>query len=120
MAAKLELLAELSGHTDRAWAVAWSPDGTQLASCSGDRTVRIWARDPASGWCCTSILEDGQTRTIRSCAWSPSGRYLATASFDATTAIWERDGSSWEQVRRTCSLCKGMHKSVPLRAAGVM
>lgn len=61
-----------------------------LASCSGDKTVRIWTRDTGSGqWFCSAILEDTHSRTIRSCCWSPSGRQLATASFDKTTAIWE-------------------------------
>jgi WD40 repeat protein len=33
---------ELNGHTDYVHAVAFSPDGTRLASGSGDHTVRIW------------------------------------------------------------------------------
>ncbi|KAG1655773.1 hypothetical protein FOA52_008480 [Chlamydomonas sp. UWO 241] len=102
-------VASLEGHTDRVWAVRWSPDGAQLASCSGDKSVRIWARSnefvggAGAGcgepeWRCAAVLEDGHTRTVRACSWSPSGRYLATASFDGTTAIWEHDGGSWEQV----------------------
>lgn len=32
----------LRGHTDRVYAIAWSPDGTQIVSTSGDDNVRIW------------------------------------------------------------------------------
>jgi WD40 repeat protein len=72
-----------------------------LASCSGDRTVRIWRRDAASPterWLCSAILEDTHSRTIRSACWSPCGRHLATASFDRTTAIWQHSGGVWENV----------------------
>ena len=37
------------GHTEIVISVAYSSDGTQLASGSGDNTVRIW--DVASGEC---------------------------------------------------------------------
>ena len=64
--------------------------GDSIASCSGDKTVRIWRRQGETDtWVCAAILEETHHRSIRCSSWSPDGRYLATASFDATTAIWE-------------------------------
>jgi hypothetical protein len=37
----------LQGHADPALAVAFSPDGKRLVSCSADRTIRIWDTLPA-------------------------------------------------------------------------
>lgn len=49
---KLEELQSLEGHDDRVWSVSWSPSGELLASTSGDKTVRIWARDSQGKWYC--------------------------------------------------------------------
>lgn len=77
------------------------PAGRTLASCSGDKTVRLWeCGEAASGWSCKVVLECTHTKTIRSVNWSPGGASLATASFDGATAIWAKAGARWEQVRR--------------------
>ncbi|KAM0977810.1 hypothetical protein ACFX13_014121 [Malus domestica] len=102
---ELREIQTLQGHTDRVWSLAWNPAtgvaGIPLsfASCSGDKTVRIWEQNPStSSWDCKAVLDETHTRTVRSCAWSPSGKLLATASFDATTAIWENVGGDYECV----------------------
>ncbi|ORX55168.1 WD40 repeat-like protein [Hesseltinella vesiculosa] len=100
---QLELVATLEGHQDRVWQASWHPTKTVLATCSGDKTVRLWApisQNDFSTWQCIDTLEGAHKRTVRSVAWSPHGNELATASFDATTGIWENDArdNSWECV----------------------
>ena len=59
-------------------AVAWSPDGTRLATASDDQTVRMW--DPTTGQTTTTLT--GHTDRVNAVAWSPDGTRLATASND--------------------------------------
>jgi WD40 repeat protein len=88
----LSLLATLEGHKDRVWNLAWSPNGDLLASCSGDKSIRLWSKI-GDKWLLRDILDDGHERTVRRIAFSPNGQFLASASFDATCCIWElQDG----------------------------
>ncbi|KAJ5538249.1 hypothetical protein N7494_007728 [Penicillium frequentans] len=75
----------LEGHSHWTILITWSPDGSQLASASVDKTIRIW--DPASGQC-ASILE-GHSDPVTSLIWSPDGSRLASASNDKTIRIWD-------------------------------
>ncbi len=40
-----KLLHTLRGHQDVITQLAWSPNGTRIASSSKDRTIKIWAAD---------------------------------------------------------------------------
>ncbi|XP_013920212.1 PREDICTED: lissencephaly-1 homolog [Thamnophis sirtalis] len=92
----LTLLSRIQAHPDSCcWFLAWNPKGTLLASCGGDRSIRIWGKE-GDGWVCKSILGEGHQRTIRKVAWSPCGNYLASASFDATTCIWKKNQADFE------------------------
>ncbi|MGP4022322.1 nSTAND1 domain-containing NTPase [Actinomadura sp. 3N407] len=88
------------GHDDTVWAVAWSPDGSLLATASSDRTVRVWQtassearRLDGGGWGPGDGVEvavlRGHENTVSSVAWSPDGSRLASASDDGTVRVWD-------------------------------
>jgi WD40 repeat protein len=99
-----QVISELSGHTEPVWSLSWHPSGTLLASCSGDKSVRIWGREnnAASPWNCKSELIGGHKRAVRSVAYAPNGQVLATASFDSTIGIWDRDENGMEVTGWYC------------------
>ncbi|HST19852.1 MAG TPA: ADP-ribosylation factor-like protein [Blastocatellia bacterium] len=81
----LTLRHVLRGHKSWIGRIAWSPDGSYLASPSDDNTIRIW--DARSGACVRTLQEHAEA--VTSVAWSPDGQRLASASWDRTIRIWE-------------------------------
>lgn len=85
-----------SGHDDLAWQVAWNPTQPLLASCSADKTVRLYGyrKDPHDPFKISfshlTTISTGHSKTVRSIAWAPSGERLVTGSFDAHIGIWEK------------------------------
>jgi WD40 repeat protein/3',5'-cyclic AMP phosphodiesterase CpdA len=73
------------GHTNSVWGVAFSPDGTLLATASDDGTARIW--DTAAGTTVATL--EGHIAALWGVAFSPDGTLLATASDDGTARIWD-------------------------------
>ncbi|KAF9789566.1 hypothetical protein BJ322DRAFT_1042953 [Thelephora terrestris] len=79
---------------DRVWAIAWNLTRPLLASCSADKTVRLYdcpAPPPSSGSPShgskfrlelTASITTGHAKTVRTLTCSPSGNTLATGSFD--------------------------------------
>ena len=48
----------LLGHVGAVWCAEWSPNGKLLATCGGDKCIRIWTHIAASNsWECTDVLE---------------------------------------------------------------
>ena len=90
----LSNLCTLKGHQDRVWQINWSNTELKLASCSGDKSIRLWKlnSDPKSlnkmEWKCCLNIDDAHKRTVRSVSFSPQSKQLASASFDGNTAIW--------------------------------
>lgn len=75
----------LTGHTGELYAVAWSPDGTRIATAGGEGTATVW--DGRTGKRLATL--SGHEAPITNLSWSPSGQAIATASDDGTARIWD-------------------------------
>jgi WD40 repeat protein len=75
----------LLGHTDTVEAIAFSPDGSQVATGSWDETARVW--DALSGQ--QLLVLPGHTSWVRGVAFSPDGHRLATGSWDRRAKVWD-------------------------------
>ena len=81
---------QLTNHTDSVNALAFTPGGRQLASASGDGTIRIW-----------NMADDTELH----CFWSsgeglpamrmlPDGRTLVTVGYRGSVCLWDATASS--------------------------
>jgi WD40 repeat protein len=68
-------------------AVAFSADGTRLASAGDDGTVRLW--DPTSGE--QLLVLRGHAGLVSSVAFSPDGSRLASVGADGYVRVWALD-----------------------------
>ncbi|MBN1562931.1 MAG: protein kinase [Anaerolineae bacterium] len=81
-------LHRLTGHTDLLWSVAYSPDGSMIASTSSDQTIRIW--DAETGQPIQVLNEDknGHTNGIVAVNFSPDNTQVVTGSWDTNVVVW--------------------------------
>jgi WD40 repeat protein len=82
----LVLERTLAPYQPRPEAVAWSPDGTKLATASGDG--RLWLWSETGQW--LSTLSEGGVK-LTSVAWEPTGRWLVAGAEDGTVRRWRID-----------------------------
>ena len=80
----------LEGHTAGLTLVAFSPDGTKLASGFGDNTIRLW--DATTGEQFEALFE-GHTERVCSAAPPPDGTKFASGSVDTTVRMCDNGGT---------------------------
>ncbi|KAJ0415545.1 putative cytosolic iron-sulfur protein assembly protein 1 [Aspergillus carlsbadensis] len=94
----LTLLSDLTPPSlERTWLTSPHPSLPLVATCSSDKTVRVYS---LTNFRLLSTISGGHKRSVRTCAWKPniSGEsVLATGSFDATVGIWRR----WDNYEET-------------------
>lgn len=76
-----------TGHYERIASIAFSPDGTFLASGSADNTIKLW--DVQTGDLIHTF--SGHADEVRSVAFRADGRYVVSGSKDKTVKIWDVD-----------------------------
>ena len=78
-------LQTLTGHADCIYAVAFSPDGTMLATASYDKLIKLW-----------DVATAKEVRTLRdhidavyALAFTPDGARLVSGAADRSVKIWD-------------------------------
>jgi WD40 repeat protein len=79
------LVSNTLAHTGSVIRLAFSADGTRLASASSNREVKLWA---AAGMREERNLA-GQSDWVQSLAFSPDGRALALGRYDGTVTLFD-------------------------------
>ncbi|KAI9010933.1 WD40-repeat-containing domain protein [Phycomyces nitens] len=81
-----EPLHKWSAHSDYILRCVLSPDTKLLATCSADKTVKLWNTE--EGFKLEMTLT-GHQRWVWDCAFSADSAYLVTASSDHVARLWE-------------------------------
>jgi WD40 repeat protein/tRNA A-37 threonylcarbamoyl transferase component Bud32 len=82
---RIRQLATLHGHTNGVLAVAFSPDGSRIASGSADCNVKVWDRQMQR----EIVTLRGHAAAVTAVAFSRDGLRLASGSADGDVRVWD-------------------------------
>ncbi len=85
-----KVIRRLEGHEGYITGVAYSGNGTTIATSSWDDTVRLWNGKTGEE---TGVL-NGHKDTVQCVALSQDGKYVASGSIDKTAIVWERESGA--------------------------
>ena len=80
----------IPGHAEAVLSVAFSPDGKNLASGSGDTTVRMWNHETET----PKHTCKGHSNWVLCIAWSPDGTRVASGSMDKEVRLWDPESGA--------------------------
>lgn len=75
----------IPGHAEAILHVAFSPDGKNLVSGSGDTTVRLWDVQTST----PKKTMKGHTNWVLAVCFSPDGQHVASGGMDGELRIWK-------------------------------
>ena len=119
--------ADMNSHTSPVYAVAYSPDGLQLASGGLDKTIWIMPVPPGQGATGLPSFDRGAyidtPGIVRTLSWSPSGRLLAAGLENEDNpampgiVVWRQDEANgcWEELFQIPPF-QGYDRSATVRA----
>jgi WD40 repeat protein len=77
-------------HNRAIESLAFSADGSRLATASRDLTAKVWdVAGVLAGKAEPSLVLHGHVRNLTGVAWSPDGRRLVTCAEDRTIRLWD-------------------------------
>jgi WD40 repeat protein len=93
----------LAGHGERVLRLAFSPDGTTLASGADDRSVMVW--DVRSGQ--RRALYTGHAAGVNALAFNPDGKTLWSGGDDRAIFVWDLQHADTLAHRPATELVQG-------------
>ncbi|HTI22049.1 MAG TPA: hypothetical protein VL652_13725, partial [Kutzneria sp.] len=111
--------AEVNGHAQSGWGMAFDKTGKVLASGHYDGTVRLWGTsDPRRPTALATLT--GHTGPVTSVAFSPDGKTLASVSYDHTARLWDIADPAHPTLLTTIAASTGQLEAVVYDPSGKM